>query len=300
MKKIFGKEFIIGLSVIIAMLILFFGIDYLKGINLFKPSNFYVANYSNVAGLDISAPVTIDGYKVGQVREINFNYENPGKIEVVLALNKSLRLPEDSKAIISTTLLNGAYVEIQVGKSSNMLAVGGELSTEVKGDMMASITDGLMPKVESILPRVDSLLLSVNTLVSDPALLKTVRNLELLSENLNATSMSLKSMMSRQVPSLLSDASNVTKGVNDIITDLSGLTEELSKLQVAKTFANIEEVTTNLSTFSTRLNDKNSTLGLLMNDPELYNNLTKVTSDVDSLIVDIKKNPKRYISIKLL
>lgn len=88
MKKIFNKEFIIGICVITAIVILIFGIDYLKGINLFSPANFYYASYDNVAGLEISSPVTVDGYKVGQVREIQFDYENPGKIKVLLALNK--------------------------------------------------------------------------------------------------------------------------------------------------------------------------------------------------------------------
>lgn len=90
MKKIFNKEFIIGICVITAIVILIFGIDYLKGINLFSPANFYYASYDNVAGLEISSPVTVDGYKVGQVREIQFDYENPGKIKVLLALNKKI------------------------------------------------------------------------------------------------------------------------------------------------------------------------------------------------------------------
>ena len=90
MKKIFNKEFAIGLSVIVAILILIFGIDFLKGINLFRPAHYYVAYYDNVDELTVSSPVLINGYKVGQVREVNFNYEKPGKVEVVMALDKNL------------------------------------------------------------------------------------------------------------------------------------------------------------------------------------------------------------------
>ncbi len=107
MKKFFSKELIIGISVIAAILILFFGIDYLKGVNLFSPANFYYASYDNVAGLEVSAPVTVDGYKVGQVREIQFDYNKPGKIKVLLALNKELRIPVDSKATMGSTLMSG-------------------------------------------------------------------------------------------------------------------------------------------------------------------------------------------------
>ena len=82
----FNKEFKIGLSVIVAIAVLIFGIDYLKGINLFTPSNYYIAEYDNVAGLEVSAPVTIDGFKVGQVRELNFNYEKPERFRLCLPL----------------------------------------------------------------------------------------------------------------------------------------------------------------------------------------------------------------------
>lgn len=300
MKKLFSKEFIIGISVIVALVILFVGIDYLKGINIFKPANFYVANYENVAGLEVSAPVTIDGYKVGQVREINFNYSQPGKIEVLLALNKSLRIPEDSKAIIGTSLLNGASVEIKMGKSTKMLEVGGEVSTEVKPDMMADLSDNLLPSVQGILPKVDSLLFNINKLVSDPALLKSVQALEGITENINKASGGLNAVMSKQVPSVMSNASQVASNLNTITNDLAALSAQLSKLPVANTMNNVNEITENLSKFSNQLNDKNSTLGLLMNDPELYNRLTRVTADIDSLLIDIQNNPKRYISIKLL
>lgn len=300
MKKLFSKEFIIGISVIVAIVILFVGIDYLKGINIFKPSNFYVANYSNVAGLEISAPVTIDGFKVGQVREINFNYEKPGDVEVILALNKSLKLPEDSKAVIGSSLLNGAFVEIQMGKSSKMLEIGGEIATEVKPDMMASLSDNLLPGVQQILPQVDSLLIGLNRLVSDPALVNSVKALEGITQHINNTSMSLETVMGRQVPGLVSNADQVAKNLNTITNDLSQLSAQLSQLPVASTMDNVNQITANLKQFSNQLNDKNSTLGLMMNDPELYNRITRVTSDIDSLIVDIQKNPKRYISIKLL
>lgn len=300
MKKLFSKEFIIGISVIVAIVILFVGIDYLKGINIFKPANFYIADYTNVAGLEISAPVTIDGYKVGQVREINFNYANPGKIEVHLALNKNLRLPEDSKAVIGTSLLNGASVEILLGKSSKMLEVGGRISTVIKPDMMASLSDNLLPSVEGVIPKIDSLLTNINKLVSDPALLKSVQALEAITQNINHASAGLDRVMTAQVPGVMNNVSQSAANLNTITKDLTELSAQLSKLPVAATMADVKEVTANLSKFTNQLNDKNSSLGLLMNDPELYHRINNVAASVDSLLIDIQKNPKRYISIKLL
>lgn len=300
MKKLFNKEFVIGLSVIVALVVLFIGIDYLKGINVFRPANFYVANYENVAGLEVAAPVTIDGFKVGQVREINFDYANPGKIEVVLALNKNLRLPKGSKAVIGSGLLNGASVEIKLGKNTEYIPVGGEVETGLVPDMMGSLSNELLPSVQQVIPRVDSLLLNLNKLVSDPALVKSIQSLESITKNIDLASAHLNTVMGRQLPGLVNNVNGVATNLDSITSDLQVLSAQLKTLPVNATFDNINELTANLTKFSNQLNDRNSTLGALMNDPELYNRLNQVTADVDSLIVDIKKNPKRYISIKLL
>lgn len=300
MKKLFSKEFIIGISVIIAILILFFGIDYLKGINIFKPSNYYVASYSNVAGLEVAASVTVDGYKVGQVRDINFNYENPGKIDVILALDKSLRIPEDSKAVIGNTLMSGAYVEIKLGKSDRFLEIGSTIQGESKPDMMASLSDDLLPSVNSILPKIDSLLSNLNTIVGDPALLNAVKRFDGISENLYHTTDGLNRVVGRDVPGLVGNARKVSANLDTITRNLSELSVQLKQLPINTTVENVNELTANLAKFSEQLNNPNSSLGMLMNDPELYHKVSKITTDIDSLILDIQKNPKRYISIKLL
>lgn len=300
MKKIFTKEFIIGISVIVAIAILFFGIDYLKGINLFKPANFYVASYTNVSGLEVAAPVTIDGYKVGQVREINFNYEKPGKIDVLLAVNKSLRIPEDSKAVIGSTLLSGSYVEIKMGKSPKMIEVGSTIEGELIPDMMSSLSDNLLPSISSILPKIDSLLYNLNTVVGDPALVKSVQKLDGITDNLYQAAGGLNRVVAKEIPRLTGHTDQVVTNLDTITRNLSELSAQLKQLPLNSTMDNVNDITKNLSRFSNQLNDKNSTLGMLMNDPELYKRINRVTADIDSLILDIQKNPKRYISIKLL
>lgn len=300
MKKIFSKEFIIGLCVIVALVILFFGIDYLKGINLFRPANFYYASYDNVAGLTVAAPVNVDGYKVGQVREVAFDYENHGKIKVLLALDNKLRIPEDSYAVLETGLLDGAYVTIHLGKSAKMIEVGGDVPTQTAPDLMSAVSNDLLPGVASILPKVDSLLANLNRVVTDPALIQSVQRLDGISANLLATSGSLNASLGRQVPKILSNAGNITTHLDTITGNLTELSAQLKALPLQSTMTNVESVTGNLVAFSEKLNSSKGTLGKLMNDPELYEQLSRVSADVDSLIVDIKKNPKRYISIKLL
>ncbi len=300
MKKIFTKEFGIGLSVIVAVLILVFGIDYLKGINLFRPTHYYLAYYDNVDELTISSPVLINGFKVGQVREINFNYKRPGKIEVVLALDKKLELPEGSTAELGSTLLSGARIELTVGKGPNMLPIGSELRTGTKAGIMSAVTDGLMPAITDIMPKVDSLLYNLNQIAGNPALMQSINRLDGISADLLSTTHGLNTMMNKQVPAIANNAARATQGLDTIVSNLGALSYQLKSLPLDATVDNVNQLTANLSEFSRQLTDKNSTLGLLTSDPELYNRLNQVSADIDSLIVDIKKNPKRYISIKLL
>lgn len=300
MKKVFNREFVIGLSVIVAIVILIFGIDFLKGINLFRPAHYYLAYYDNVDELTVSSPVLINGYKVGQVREVNFNYTKPGKVEVVMALDKNLKLPQGTRADIGTTLLSGARIELTMGNGPEMLPSGSELPTGVKEGLMASVQDGLMPALTGILPKVDSLLYNLNLLVADPALSASIGRLDGITGNLLATTQGLNNTMNNQVPRLANNTVKLTQSLDTIVGNLGQLSYQLKALPIDATFDNVNQLTANLSQFSKQLNNKNSTLGLLTSDPELYNHLNRVSADIDSLIVDIKKNPKRYISIKLL
>ena len=300
MKKIVSKELMIGLSVIVAIAILVIGIEYLKGVNLFKPANFYYATYNDVAGLETAAPVTLNGYKVGQVREISYDYSNPGHIKVLLALNKELQLPEDTRACIGSNFLSGAFIELQLGSSPRKLAVGSDVATGNSPDALSALTDEVMPKVNSILPRVDTLLYNLNLLVSDPALASSIGRLDGITNDMLMTTHGLRGAMNSQVPYILNNAGRITHNLDTITYNLSDLSRQLRSLPLQSTMSNVEEITRNLTQFSQQLNDTKSTLGKLTNDPELYNRLNTVAADIDSLIVDIKKNPKRYISIKLL
>ncbi|MBP3590063.1 MAG: MCE family protein, partial [Muribaculaceae bacterium] len=244
--------------------------------------------------------VTLNGYKVGQVREINYDYSNPGHIRVLLALNKELQVPEDTRAMIGSNFLSGAFVQLQLGSSKKMLAVGSDIATGNAPDAISAITDEVMPKINAILPRVDTLLYNLNVLVADPALAASIGRLDGISSNLLLTSQGLNTAMNRQVPGILGNAGRITRNIDTITYNLTDLSRQLRELPLQSTMSDVEQITQNLSRFSESLNNSKSTLGKLTSDPELYNRLNTVAADIDSLIVDIKKNPKRYISIKLL
>lgn len=300
MKKIFSKEFIIGLSVIIAALVLFFGIEFLKGINLFRPANYYYAYYSNVDGLAVASPVQVNGYKVGQVREIIYDYADPGKIKVMLAMDKKLSIPADSYAEMGQTMLSGAYINLKIGKSAKKLAVGEEIPSGASSGLMESLSNEVMPAISQIMPKIDSLLSNLNTLVADPALLQSIQRLDGITANVLEVTEGLNNTMSRDVPLVVRDARSITHQIDSVSANLLALSKTLKQLPIATTMANVNDITANLSNFATKLNSSTSTLGRLTNDDELYHRLNQVSADIDSLIVDIKRNPKRYISIKLL
>ncbi len=285
------------MSVIIAALVLFFGIEFLKGINLFRPANYYYAYYSNVDGLAVASPVQVNGYKVGQVREIIYDYADPGKIKVMLAMDKKLSIPADSYAEMGQTMLSGAYINLKIGKSAKKLAVGEEIPSGTSNGMMESISNEIMPAISQIMPKIDSLLSNLNTLVADPALLQSIQRLDGITANVLGVTEGLSNTMSRDVPLVVRDARSITHQIDSVSANLLALSKTLKQLPIATTMANVNA---NLSNFATKLNSSTSTLGRLTNDDELYHRLNQVSADIDSLIVDIKRNPKRYISIKLL
>ena len=299
MKKIFRKEFIIGLSAILALAILFFGIDFLKGVNVFKASNYYYVTYTDVQGLAVSAPVTVNGYKVGQVREIAYQYDNPGHVKVEIALDRELKLPKGTRAVLSSDLLGTASIALELADSKDFYDIGAELPGFVPKGMMDNVANEIMPSVQSIFPKVDTLLTNINALVADPAIAASVKRLDAITANLELTTRQLNAVMAT-LPPITADVKKITGNVSTASDNLGQLTGKLNEMPLDAMVNNIQTATDNLRELSKQLNDPNSTLGLLMNDPALYNNLNNTIKSLDSLFIDIKANPKRYISIKLL
>jgi phospholipid/cholesterol/gamma-HCH transport system substrate-binding protein len=299
MKKIFSKEVIIGLIIIFALAILFIGIDFLKGVNVFKASNYYYVTYTDVNGLAVSAPVTVNGFKVGQVRDISYEYDNPGHIKVEISLDQQLQIPENTEAILSTDLLGTASIVLQLGTSKTMHKVGDELDGKIPVGMMDAVSKDVLPAFTQIAGKIDTLLTNLNTLTGDPALLASVQRLDQITADLAQTTTSLNSMMRSLAPAT-NDIRKMTGNFANASDNINQLTGNLNNLPLDSLMNTLEATTQNLKALTEQLNDKNSSLGLLMNDPALYNNLNATVTSLDSLFIDIKKSPKRYINIKLL
>jgi len=293
------KEVIIGLCAVIALAVLFFGIEFLKGVNVFKPANFYTASYTNVAGLQVSAPVTLNGFKVGQVRDIRYEYDNPGHVAVELSLDKELRIPVGSKAVIEQDLLGTSTVALHLSASKDFHEVGNRLIGETAAGMLDGVSGDLMPKINAILPKVDTLLTNINLLVANPALQTSVSRLDNITLQLEGTMRSINGTAG-MLPPVVRNVDGITSNVNTITADLAELSGQLKNLPVDSLLDNLMVVSENLKALSNELDNPNSTLGALTHDRQLYDNLNAASASLDSLLIDVKRNPKRYISIKLL
>lgn len=306
MKKLFSREVKIGASVLIALLALVFGINYLKGVNLFKAANYYYASYTNVAGLSQSAPVTVNGYKVGLVREIAYEYDNPGHVRVELSLDRQLRVPEGTQAAIVTDMLGTSTIELRMGTSSKYLEIGENLEGVEGSGLMDKVTSELLPTVMQIAPHIDSLVVALTAVASDPALLSSVRRLDVIMANLETSTTQLNAAM-KGVPAIVNNANTTMSNVKEISADiaqvskaLAAISDDLKDMPLDSTMRNINRITANLDEATSKLNSTNSSLGLLLNDPALYNNINNSAAHIDSILIDVKKQPKRYIpSIKI-
>jgi len=293
------KEILIGLCVVIALFALFLGINFLKGINVFKAANYYYATYTNAAGLQVSAPVTLNGFKVGLVRAINYEYDNPGHVKAELSLDRELKLPMGTKAVIEQDILGTSTVILQPTTASDYQEVGSTLVGETASGLMENVAQNIMPAVGTIFPKIDSLLTNINQLIANPALAQSINRLDNITLNLEQTMRHLNAS-TRALPPVMTNVTSITDNLNGMSGALAELSNDLKELPIDSTMQNIHVLSANLKILSDELNNPNSTLGLITHDRALYDNLNNCAASLDSLLIDVKRNPKRYISIKLL
>ena len=281
----------IGLVTIICLLILFFGIDYLIGINIFKPENYYIIKYKNVAGLATTGPVTLDGFKVGIIREINYDFNDPGNVLVEISLDKKLRVPEGSKAVIITELLGTAYIDLKLNNYvSTYLNIGDTLQGDADPGLMGSVSQ-MMPTVENLLPKIDSILSGLDKIVNESKLQESFININGVTKELEKSAKTLNSLMGR-MPSVMNNISSASD-------NLAQVTGKINNLDFESVIASANETLANTAKFTSQLNSRDNSLGLLLNSDELYKNLNNVLNSTDSLVIDLKKNPKRYVHFSI-
>jgi phospholipid/cholesterol/gamma-HCH transport system substrate-binding protein len=294
MKKIFSKEAIIGLVTLISLFILYFGINYLKGINLFKPANHYYVLMPNVSELQTSSPVYVDGFKVGIVNKIEFGFDNPSSaIVVLISLDEKMKIPAGSYFELKSGLTSGAYLNLVLNKYvSNYYQIGDTIDGTSDAGLMDRISTQLLPQIESILPRLDSILVGIQTVVNHPALSQSFNHIEATTANLQKSSIQLNNLLSKDIPV-------ITGYLKEVSSNFVEVSSDLKKLDLNTTLTKVEQAIENIDRMSLQLNSKNNSLGLLLNDRSLYDHLDATAKNAADLLKDINEHPKKYVQFSL-
>ena len=287
-----SRNFWIGLATVIALFLFYFGFNFLKGRNIFDSSELYYVRLADTGGLSRSAAVNLNGYTVGKVKDLKFDYENMDSSVASLALEKDLRVPKGSIMYVQSNPLGGAVLILQVSDSKESYAPGDTIESVVKPGLMQSIEEEIAPRIATTLKSLDSLIASVNAVVEDPNITLTLREFSASAANIRQTSAGLNALMASKVPNILQNVDSATLNVNRIASSVPAEELEQAVLEFKSVVANLQKV-------SAQLNAKDNSLGLLLNDPELYRQLQTTVSSADSLLTDIKANPKRYLNISV-
>ena len=291
MAKFFTKEVKIALVAIVGVVVLFYGLQFLKGLTLFSTDDAYYIEFDDVSGLSSSSPVYANGYKVGVVTNIDYDYTHQKKIVATMNLDNNMRLPRGSRAEIDSDLLGNIKINLIMGENPlDLLAEGDTITGGEHLGVMSKVGE-MVPAIEAMMPKLDSILMNLNMLLSDPALRNTLHNVEGMTNSLNATSTELRTLsasLNREVPSMM-------QKTNGVLDNTQQLTSNLAAIDVAAMTASVNQTLANVHELTNKLNSNEGSLGLLMRDASLYENMNATMQSADSLLVDLRQHPKRYV-----
>lgn len=285
------------------ILLFIFGYSFLKGTNILDKDSTFFVTYDNVEGLAKASPVTINGLLVGKVKDITF-LNNQGKLLVSFSITESdFEFSKNSLVrIYSSGLLGGKSLGLYPEYDPENRAVSGDtLVGNVEDDMLVAVTKALGPledKVNNTLVTLDVLLHSITDIL-DPKtranLQKSIANLHTTMESLNGASSSLNGLLKENKTSL----NNTFANLENMTTNFNSLSDSLSKLETGKLFSELQNVVTRFDTITSALEKGEGSMGKLLTDEQLYENLKGASKQLDELLEDVKLNPKRYLHISV-
>lgn len=291
--KGFTKEVKIGLAGIVALFMLIYGINYLKGVDIFKPSKYVYVKFADINGLTKSSPVYANGFRVGIVSDIVYDNLHPGNIAVEVELEQDIVLPVGTTAELAAELLGGVRMNILFSEDTGKYySIGDTLQGRNNNGLMGEMATDVMPQVVKLIPKLDSILVSLNAILADKNIPSTLDALNGTMANLEKSSASLNLMLNNDIPQVVSK-------LNKIEDNVILLTDELNNAGISDTFQKVNQTLTEVSAFTSKLGDSDNTLGLLVNDRSLYDNLNATSANAASLLKDLQEHPKRYVHFSL-
>lgn len=282
------KEIKIGIMGIVALVVLFFGIKFLKGIDIFTNHHTYYVAFPDAKGLSKNSKVYANGYDIGIVKDIIYDYERPGNIIVEVSVDPRVILRTGSIIRLDNGLMGGCtlnmYLENNLG---TIYQPGDTIQGSISDGLMTKAAD-MMPQVQQLIAEVDQLVKSVNLLINNPDIPIIVSNIREVTANLNVTAQNVNGLLKNEVPTVLHTYNNVGNNVID-------LTDNLKKVDIQQTLDSVNATLASVHQVMENVQNPNGTVGKLLKDPALYDNLNHTVQSADSLVTDLKAHPKRYV-----
>ncbi len=285
----------IGLFTLLAIVILYLGITYLKGLSISARSKTYYVAMNDVTGINVATRVFVNGYKVGSVRKMEYDYHNNGETILTLTLDPDIKLPQGTQVQVAQTLFSGALVNLILPEADKGVYINSKdtipMSTRASAKSLEQLQDEFVPRLSTTLGRMDSVLLQANAILSNPNIEPTLADVRQSAQHINASSAQLQQSL-RSLPSIM-------ERIDGTSTNVANFASRLDSLQLQETITNLESTSRELKSFTQRLNQSDGTVGRLLNEDGLYNRIDSVTTSLDALIRDIKANPKKYVKLSL-
>lgn len=287
------REVKIGITGIVALVLLFFGMKFLKGVSVFKGNVIYYITFDDAKALTRSSSVYADGYNIGIVSNVAYDYDHPGTVIVEISVDKTVKIPHGTIATLDEAMLGGCTLNLTMGPNpADRYMPGDTIKGTPANGMMAAISD-VMPKVEQVLGHVDSLIQTLNKLASSPQLPQILNNAESITASLDESSKHLNTLLKSDIPHL-------TTSFNKAGENIVVLTDSLKRLELQSTLARVDKTLDNVEAATQKLKSKDNSLGLLLNDTALYGNLNTTVNSATNLLQDLKENPERYVHFSLI
>ncbi len=307
-----SKEIKVALLAIVALVILFFGVRFLKGSELLSSSNVFYIVYDNIDGLTTSNPVIINGLKVGQVEKIRLMQERDNHLLVTIRVDESVRVGKSARAILaSSSILGGETIILDPGDVLQPLAGGDTL----RGSKEQTIGQLVQAKALPIAEKFDSTLARLNTLigvngkdtmanilgmlVGDTATVsRTVDEIAVATQRASAMLRYNEQRLNTTIANLTlltNSLSDQKQGLPPLLAKLNQTVDSLNNLQLSQTLAKLDRIAQNLDEVTVKINQGEGTLGKFVNDDELYTNLNRSAQNLDKLLVDLRDRPGRYV-----
>lgn len=297
MKNIkYAREIKVGILALVCMFLLIFGFNYLKGVNIFSSVLDYHGRYVELKGLTEQAPVYVRGYKVGQVNQIRYDFTKDSAFVVDVSINKDIDLPIGTQMVlVSDGLLGGMAIELriptaEVGK--DRYKRGDFIPTMIVPGLIESIEAGVLNNIDATIVEARVLVENLNRQLSDDHLQHALANIDNISEDLAGSSKELKKIMTTKVP-------GIVEGVDTVVDNVRVITDDIRRADLNATVARADAAIDQVYNLIADVRSDKGTLGMLINDKTLYNNINTTVVSADSLLVDLKAHPKRYVHFSM-